>query len=338
MILGLRARQWVVMLVVTVLLWVGLLLMPRYTRIDPSESTGPVRSPGVALSTPESVQQAGIESAEIPSPPNADLAERVEQSPLVLDAERAATGLRARAAIRSGDPTSADLVDALAIEFAACAAQVVPRGSGVSADPHFTSAGSKLALAAFAKACREIGGPDMEADDLFHHYRRRYSPAEQELQRLYKASQDGSLSRIERAEQLERLLLSVHDLFAVQRVLLAYSDHSGGHCYACPLHYLDSLPGMGSSRLDFRSESFLAAVGLSVWCLENPQTCGPTSTLAFLLCRDRGICRPGYSVRDYLYDQHPARHVHAAQVAAQRIVTARREWQSSAGRGARAGS
>jgi hypothetical protein len=47
-----------------------------------------------------------------------------------------------------------------------------------------------------------------------------------------------------------------------------------------------------------------------------------------LLCRDRRICRPGYSVRDHLYDQHPARYVHAAQVAAQRIVTARREWRN----------
>lgn len=338
MILGLRARQWSVMLVMAVLLWVGLLLLPRGTCIDSSESAGPVRSPGVALSTPDSVQQAGVESAEIPSPPDAIVAERVEQNPPVLDAEKVATGLRARTAIRSGDPTSAGLVDALAIEFAACEAQVVPRGGAATADPHFTSPGSKLALAAFAKACREIGGPDLEVDDLFHQYRRRFSPAEQELQRLYKASQDGSLSRIERAEQLEQLLLSVHDLFAVQRVLLAYSDHSVGHCLACPLNYLDGLPGMGSSRLDFRSESFLGAVGLSVWCLENPQTCGPASTLAFLLCRDRGICRPGYSVRDYLYDQHPARHVHAAQVAAQRIVTARREWRSGMGRGAQSGS
>ncbi len=92
------------------------------------------------------------------------------------------------------------------------------------------------------------------------------------------------------------------------------------------------------SQSDYRSESFLGAVGLSIWCMENPQTCGPGSTLAFLLCRDRGTCRPGYSVRDHLHDQHPARYVHAAQVAAQRIVTARREWRSGAERGAQPGS
>lgn len=311
------------------------------------------RSTGISQSSatsdsnlPEGISQAaeGVSSDDAPSAAATEevVFSEAPEGDILLPSEKRDLAVRARSAIRVDDPAGVDVVKALDFSLAACAESLrfrdVAPGSQAT-HPYWSSESSKLAIAAFSRACDQIGGADAEVDPGFGEFMARHDLAQRQLDTLLRSRQDPAVDPRSRADELRKLLLAANDLNVLQRVLQGYSLGPQMICVSEPICSFDDfkeLPGMGSQR-DYRSESFLGAVGLSVWCMENPQTCGPGSTLAFLLCRDHGTCRPGYSVRDHLYDQHPARHVHAAQVAAQRIVTARREWRSGAGRGAQSG-
>ncbi len=301
-----------------------------------SDSGPPKSSPRAA----ESAARDDFSSAAVVE--NSAVPERRESNVHSL-AEKRDLAVRARSAILVDDPAGVDVVKALDFALAACAEKLRfsdTASGGHATHPYWSSESSKLATAAFARACDEIGGANSETDGSYGEFMARHDLAQRQLSGLLRSRQDPAADPRARAGELQRLLLAANDLNVLQRVLSGYSMGPQMICKSepiCSFDYFKGLPGMGSQR-DYRSESFLGAVGLSVWCMENPQTCGPGSTLAFLLCRDHGTCRPGYSVRDHLYDQHPARYVHAAQVAAQRIVTARREWRSGAGRGAQPGS
>lgn len=133
--------------------------------------------------------------------------------------------------------------------------------------------------------------------------------------------------------ELERLatslLLSTRDYDVVRLALQAFStERPRGTHHRARLPYLEQLPGMGGIN-DYRSYRFLDLVGLLVRCMEQPTACGPDSLLAIQGCFFYGRCFRGISVRDNLVAMYAPREIHAATVAASRIVDARRAHRAS---------
>lgn len=134
--------------------------------------------------------------------------------------------------------------------------------------------------------------------------------------------QDDQLKRFgptERSRLVEELLLKAVAEENIELLLQALSVERDPQTR---FELIENLPGMGNMH-DYRSMRFLHLIGQLVVCGEF-LNCGPNSIRAFRLCYPRGICRSGISVRDVLIATYSQREVYAAEVAAARILSARR--------------
>jgi hypothetical protein len=129
---------------------------------------------------------------------------------------------------------------------------------------------------------------------------------------------------VERSRLVKDLLLQANSEEAIKNLLQALSVELDGQTR---FDMIEGLPQMGNIH-DYRSWRFLYLVSQLVSCAEWPR-CGPNSIKAMQMCYPVGLCYRGISVRDVLVATYSARELHAAEVAASRIIAARRQWRAS---------